>query len=527
MPCIMDGNSHCASSLIIHSDKLSNFVQEKSTLVNFRPQEKESWQKWTPKENTKDFYAVCPPLDSFMSLEKSDAVKHLWNSFDRGDIVVVRVSSIFGNGLNVNLLSFDAGKSRELDKYKIDAWCSVSEIPKVTNHEDVLLRFSVGDILRLCHNSCKYRKGKVEPENLPLAYQRQVSMEDSYEDVLCKSVGFVNPGCVGYLMSRLCIPSQSYISITKALHSKRYMKEDYADHLRKRQSRKVADASVKKGIKKFKSENYIEALQDFNYALDMDTENVDALVARGALYANRGTMSRAIHDFEGALKIEPDHKNAKKYLVAVLIDRAKQIGSQMHDINQVKEVEKCYLKALSLDPNCKEARLALDKIAEEDKNAEKGSDSGSSSETEKYAAAARKLKKILKTESSIKKKRIIYSSSSSSSSGTDSEDTSSRGKRRSSPKTKSMANKYNSQLPKEKGSMLKRRHSDVPRAIIQSNVRKNNRRNVESRRSFDANNQHNKRPQANIPSTNLTKVTKENFTNILKEISKFEVHHKS
>lgn len=602
----MEENSDCKGSSICCSSKVYKFVEEKKKFTAIVSSNHKGWRKWTFKENIKDFYAILPPLDTFLTLDKPDALKHIWNCFECGDITIGRVNSIFAKGLNLNLLSFDAGKSRELDKYKIEAWCPVKEIPKETNHEDVLLRFNVNDILRCVIINVNIEKpelvvslrisrihsdhddlklGKVDVESLPLSYQRQLAMQNSYEDILCKSVGFVNTNSIGYLMSRLHIPPQN-MSLTKALVGKRYAQEDFAESLRKRQSRKVADASVKKGIKKFKSENYIEALQDFNYALDMDTENVDALVARGALYANRGTMSRAIHDFEGALKIEPHHKNAKIYLVTVLLDRAKQISSQINDINQVKEVEKCYSKALNLDPRCGEAKIALTKLAEEQK--EKGRkkstpEPDSSPETKKYTEAAQKLRNILKSDSGIAKKRRLSetsnsrsekkkssdgsdsstsssssssdsssSSSSDSSSSTSSDDDSTENikKRKTRKKdidgiakyargrdnqleSKKSSSRYSSkELCNSQSSELKnckRRHSDIPRAIIQSNIRNDHRKSDGNRRSFDSDKRY--REKGNMPDisssqTNLTNITKENFNNILNEISKFEVIHK-
>ena len=55
----------------------------------------------------------------------------------------------------------------------------------------------------------------------------------------------------------------------------------------------------------------------------MDPENVEGLVARGALYANNGKLEVAIKDFEDALKNNPDHKNANRYMSETLLEVAK------------------------------------------------------------------------------------------------------------------------------------------------------------------------------------------------------------
>lgn len=86
-------------------------------------------------------------------------------------------------------------------------------------------------------------------------------------------------------------------------------------------------------------------MQLANKALDIDPDNVEALVIRGALwvdrcfilfifksfylfcflrYANSESFSKAIEDFENALKYEPNHVNALKYLLQVLVAYAKK-----------------------------------------------------------------------------------------------------------------------------------------------------------------------------------------------------------
>lgn len=80
----------------------------------------------------------------------------------------------------------------------------------------------------------------------------------------------------------------------------------------------MAFKHVAAGIKYFKNGNEIEAMQCLNQALKIDAENVEGLVARGALYANKGSLERAIEDFEVALKINAQHKNARKYMCETL-----------------------------------------------------------------------------------------------------------------------------------------------------------------------------------------------------------------
>ncbi|VDH99328.1 Hypothetical predicted protein, partial [Mytilus galloprovincialis] len=113
--------------------------------------------------------------------------------------------------------------------------------------------------------------------------------------------------------------------------------------------------SVAQGITYFKAGKQPEAVQCFNKALDIDKKNVEALVARGALYANNESFTRAIDDFEAALKINSVHANARKYLHDTLL----AYGKSNEDIEKYQEAEELYTKAMSLDQASVDAREAL------------------------------------------------------------------------------------------------------------------------------------------------------------------------
>ncbi|CAK0755235.1 hypothetical protein CVIRNUC_002359 [Coccomyxa viridis] len=75
--------------------------------------------------------------------------------------------------------------------------------------------------------------------------------------------------------------------------------------------------AVCRGIASAKGGDQDTALQAYDRALQLDANNVDAYVARGAASANQRHFSRAVADFETALEIEPEHTNAGRYLAAV------------------------------------------------------------------------------------------------------------------------------------------------------------------------------------------------------------------
>jgi len=54
----------------------------------------------------------------------------------------------------------------------------------------------------------------------------------------------------------------------------------------------------------------------YDHALEIDPANADAYVAKGAALANRDLFESAVQQFERALRTQPDHPNAGKYLEA-------------------------------------------------------------------------------------------------------------------------------------------------------------------------------------------------------------------
>lgn len=115
---------------------------------------------------------------------------------------------------------------------------------------------------------------------------------------------------------------------------------------------------MKAGVDYFKVGRHVEAMNEYNKALEIDPQNVEALVARGALYATKGSLNKAIGDFEIALENCPTHRNARKYLCQTLVER----GRQLEEEDKLVNAESYYKKALSLDETFQEAEEALTKL---------------------------------------------------------------------------------------------------------------------------------------------------------------------
>lgn len=110
------------------------------------------------------------------------------------------------------------------------------------------------------------------------------------------------------------------------------------------------------GIEHFKEGRHSEAFQCLNKALSIDSRNVEGLVARGALYANSGSFKKAVEDFENALKLNPGHANARKYMGETLV----ALGRSYEEENSLEAAKKAYQDCLMIIPHHEEAQTSLD-----------------------------------------------------------------------------------------------------------------------------------------------------------------------
>uniref|UniRef100_K9J0X6 Putative fkbp-type peptidyl-prolyl cis-trans isomerase n=1 Tax=Desmodus rotundus TaxID=9430 RepID=K9J0X6_DESRO len=363
--------------------EIQKFISKKADLLFALSWKSDALPTSEVNEDNEDSYAVMPPLEQFMEIPSMDRRELFFRDIERGDIVIGRISSIREFGFFMVLICLGSGIMRDISHLEITALCPLRDVPSHSNHGDPLSYYQTGDIIRAgikdidryheklavsLYNSSLpphlsgIKLGVISSEELPLYYRRSVELNsnslESYDSIMQSSLGFVNPGVVEFLLGKLGIDESNPPSLMRGLQSKNFSEDDFASALRKKQSASWALKCVKIGVDYFKVGRHVDAMNEYNKALEIDKQNVEALVARGALYATKGSLNKAIEDFELALENCPTHRNARKYLCQTLVER----GGQLEEEEKFLNAESYYKKALDLDDAFKDAEDALQKL---------------------------------------------------------------------------------------------------------------------------------------------------------------------
>ncbi|RUS70867.1 hypothetical protein EGW08_021367 [Elysia chlorotica] len=363
----------------IFQRNLCGFIARKSDLL-FRPLMEDERNCNRSLEAIDDSFAIMPPLETFMNIPAFSRREEFWKSLRVNDCVTGVVTAIIDQGLRLTLLCIDKGVCRDIDDLNIPAFCPVKELPRLYAKESALDAFQKRDIVRgmvlsiveeteriivslktesVPDEKTYPRLGLITEDDFPVHYRRQSQIQDmSYEEMLQSILGFNNMGNVQSLIQQLRIPTTaSYYRFFSRL---KIPQKEYAEGLKKWQSQKLAHHSVVQGVEMFKKGDYLEAMQHLNRALQVDAENVEALVARGALYANKENFSSAIKDFEEALSHNPKHTNARNYLIETLLTVGRMC-EERRDLEQavthyegVLKIEEHHTEAADLLRGCRQ-----------------------------------------------------------------------------------------------------------------------------------------------------------------------------
>lgn len=367
----------------VGNSMVEQFIARKADIL-FAP----SWRSAVPVEQELDEeaeepYAIMPPLELFMEVSYDERRSLLYRDVERGDAVIGRINNIRDFGFFLTLICMAGGLERDIEDLELSALCPTREVPSNGNHDDPLSYYQIGDLIRAgvkdidryhekitvslqpssLSSSLKHLKlGVISREDLPLHYTRSLRVAndstETYERVMRSSLGYSNPSIVEFLLGKVGLSDAQPPSVMRGLQSKHFLEEDFAISIRKRQSASWALKCVKAGVDHFKHNRHVEAMNEYNKALEMDVNNTEALVARGALYANKGSLVKAMSDFELALESCPTHRNARKYLCQILVER----GGQLEEQEKLVTAEGLYRRALVLDESFPDAQEALRKI---------------------------------------------------------------------------------------------------------------------------------------------------------------------
>eukprot|EP00095_Tigriopus_kingsejongensis_P007756 maker-scaffold1691_size31027-snap-gene-0.7 protein:Tk07756 transcript:maker-scaffold1691_size31027-snap-gene-0.7-mRNA-1 annotation:"tetratricopeptide repeat protein 14-like protein" len=320
-----------------------------------------------------DIFPIRSPLECYSPQPHLEArVELFFREALSGVPMYARVAFVNPSGLLLNFLGFHpAVKNRRfIADMKMKSICPVNE----TVGEDLATAraFQPDDVVCVTILEANSEKRRVlvsmKEEGLAPKYLDQVrlgladpgdapsegpSPMTDLDAELRASLQFINPSSVQVMAENMGL-SHHGSSLMPSLRAP-IPEDQTAPVLRRRQNAQWAFNHVASGIRHFKAGQNIEAFQCLNQALKIDSINVEALVARGALYANNGSLERAIQDFDEALTINPHHKNALKYISETLV----ALGRSLEEANDLLKALAAYEKITRFVPDHKEARESV------------------------------------------------------------------------------------------------------------------------------------------------------------------------
>ncbi|XP_022193411.2 tetratricopeptide repeat protein 14 homolog isoform X3 [Nilaparvata lugens] len=356
--------------------KLHQFIANKADIL-FDPALNEREERPAVRVSEPGLYAILPPYDTFLNLDKATRIKHFFQCVKPGDVLIGTIASKPLSGLVVKVLCLEGEAFRYVADLNIRAMCPSHSTIAAVDKKNVSRSFLMNDLVccevievheesekLICgmkgvHASeHRARLGLFSPEDFPEAYKQaqEGNNGETYSEMLEKAVGFNNPNNINCLSNTLGLGMNNF-SCMSALREK-FPESEFASELRQVQASRWAHRNVADGIEHFKAKRHSDAFQCLNQALRMDPRNIEGLVARGALHANSCSFKKAIEDFETALKLNPSHQNARKYLGETLV----AYGRSFEEENKMDEAIKAYESCLAILPYHEEAQNSIDYI---------------------------------------------------------------------------------------------------------------------------------------------------------------------
>ncbi|XP_063914100.1 uncharacterized protein DDB_G0284459 isoform X2 [Zophobas morio] len=311
--------------------KLQQFVVKKANML-FSTEPADFEYKPEEGQVAEDMYAIMPPFETYLNVDKQNRLKYFFKNVKVGDLIIGTIVSKTQSGMMLKVLC-TAGPGVNIiyaADINVKAFCPVANIIPAVDKKGITRSYMMND--SVC---CEVI------EKIP----------DSDKMVCCMKGTPRKPNEPERRPPLGLISADDFPLVYKG----RFPENEYASELRQVQASKWAYRNVADGIDHFKAGKHVEAFQCLNKALNIDPKNVEGLVARGALYANSGNFQKAISDFETALKLNPNHGNARKYMGETLV----ALGRSYEEEDKFEEARKSYQSCLSLIPNHEEAQNSL------------------------------------------------------------------------------------------------------------------------------------------------------------------------
>ncbi|XP_075145415.1 tetratricopeptide repeat protein 14 homolog isoform X2 [Haematobia irritans] len=320
-----------------------------------------------------------PPYEIYLTKHEDKVKRHILESLKTGDIVYAQVIRGKSNlmPLPVKPLCTDENDFKLLRDYKLKTYIPTHLCgPPLTEKNGLPVQLVANDFVRCelvdmsidaermtlslesLFDTHKNKKlGKITEEELPHLYSKiNENANKSFEQILYDAKELENPN-YDILYSIVGLNVNDNFTMMHSLKNP-FPPHEYAKELRQTQASKWAFRSVAEGIEYFKVGQHVEAFQCLNKALSIDPRNVEGLVARGALFANKGSFLKAVEDFEKALKLNSFHANARKYMGETLV----ALGRSYEEDNRIQEAAKAYRDCLNIIPNHDQASMLLEAI---------------------------------------------------------------------------------------------------------------------------------------------------------------------
>jgi len=392
------------------------------------------------------------PLERYLCISPQTRLNALFESLRPYDIVVGKVISVVGTHISAALLYVADGQRRYISDLNIVGNIESSDVTSTSSDDDDDLK--VGDKVkgvithvdrcekRVCLSFDEKHLGKEQIKHFPLGKLGTDEEDDnfcnserggrdenrfldskSFLQDMEKSSDFVDPHSIKRLLNNLKLPEKCISFLGNSIPVPVC---ENVEEMREKQSAKWSMDMVGVGVKHFREQRLKEAMKCFDQSISFYPKNVEAYVARGALRANRNELKEAVEDFREALKLNPKHRNAKKYIVETLTSIAKRYEKDM----KWKDASRCYRDILDVDAANKDALRQYSQIKQlllPKKDNLQTPQRTSPEKTDKHKTLSvkskeriNKLKELLQAET----KRNDDSSSSSSSSSSDSDSSS-------------------------------------------------------------------------------------------------------